>query len=141
MDGSVGHERHQANGGTPVNAKQRAAIRRLVDEYLPRFEAGETPTTKQGGYFRRFLEQVERDELIDYDYTLRLEHLGSWPALKDLDLIGRADLADVRALLTAGIRSEYLGSLAADGSVWAIYVEAGTFTALLRRLDELEGEG
>jgi hypothetical protein len=125
--------------GNPVNDEHRAVIRHLLDQYLPHFEAGEVPSMAPGSYFMRFIAQAEKDKIINDDYVLRLEHLGGWNALTDLDLIGRAGVDDVRALLTAALRSgEHRGSLDDISSVWREYAEAGTFTAILHRLGELE---
>jgi len=121
--------------------EQRAVIRRFVDEYLPHFEAGEAPSMEQGSYFMRMIEQAEKDEIIDDDYVMGLDRLGGWDALKDLELIGRARIDDVRVLLTAALRSgEYRDNFDDYSSVWREYAQAGTFTAVLRRLDQLERE-
>ena len=121
--------------------EQRAVIRRFVDGYLPHFEAGEAPTVEQGSFFMRMIEQAEKDEIIDDDYVMGLDRLGGWDALKDLELIGRARIDDVRVLLTAALRSgEYRENFDDYSSVWREYAQAGTFTAILRRLDQLERE-
>jgi hypothetical protein len=125
-----------------MNDEHRAVIRRLVDAFLPHFEAGEIPSTEPGSFFMRFLEQAEADKVINDDYVLRLESLGGWGALKDLELIGRAGIDDVRALLTAAFRSsEQRGTIDIPCKVWREYAQAGTFTAILRRLDKLGKEG
>jgi len=121
--------------------EQREVIRRFVDKYLPPFEAGEPPTMEQGSFFIQLIEQAEKDEIIDDDYVLGLERLGGWGALKDLELIRRARIDDVRVLLTAALRSgEYRENFDDYSSVWREYAQAGTFTAILRRLDQLERE-
>jgi len=121
--------------------EQRGVIRRLVDKYLPHFEAGDLPTMEQGGFFMNLIEQAEKDEIIDDDYVMGLERLGGWDALKDLELIRRARIDDVRALLTAALRSgEYRENFDDYSNVWREYAQAGTFTAILRRLDQLEKE-
>ena len=121
--------------------EQRAVIRRFVDKFLPHFEAGEAPTVEQGSFFMRMIEQAEKDEIIDDDYVMGLERLGGWDTLKDLELIGRARIDDVRVLLTAALRSgEYREKSDDYSSVWREYAQAGTFTAILRRLDQLERE-
>jgi hypothetical protein len=128
-------------GDTPMTDEQRAVIRRFVDGYLPHFEAGEAPTVEQGSFFMRMIEQAEKDEIIDDDYVMGLERLGGWDTLKDLELIGRARIDDVRVLLTAALRSgEYRENFDDYSSVWREYAQAGTFTAILRRLDQLERE-
>jgi len=121
--------------------EQRAVIRRFVDGYLPHFEAGEAPTVEQGSFFMRMIEQAEKDEIIDDDYVMGLDRFGGWDTLKDLELIGKARIDDVRVLLTAALRSgEYREKSDDYSSVWREYAQAGTFTAILRRLDQLERE-
>jgi len=121
--------------------EQRAVIRRFVDKFLPHFEAGEAPTVEQGSFFMRMIEQAEKDEIIDDDYIMGLERLGGWDALKDVELIRRAKIDDVRVLLTAGFRvSEFREDFNSPESIWREYAQAGTFTAILRRLDQLERE-
>jgi hypothetical protein len=125
-----------------VTDEHRAIIRRLVDEYLPHFEAGEAPTMDEDSFFMRLIDQAERDKIIDDDYIMGMERLGGWEALTDLALIGRAGIDDVRVLLTAGFRSsEHWGDARDIGGVWRGYAQAGTFTALLRRLDQLAKAG
>ena len=128
-------------GSPPMTDDQCEVIRRLVGEYLPHFEAGEAPSMRQGSFFMRFIEQAAQDDILDEEYVMRLERLGGWDALKDLDLIGRAKIDDVRALLTAGFRSsEYFERDVSPDMVWRDYAQAGTFTAILRRFDRLERE-
>ena len=96
---------------------------------------------EQGSFFMNLIEQAEKDEIIDDDYVMGLERLGGWDALKDLELIRRARVDDVRALLTAALRSgEYRENFDDYSNVWREYALAGTFTAILRRLDQLERE-
>jgi len=119
--------------------EQRAAIRRLVNRYLPSFEAAQIPSTLEGNFFMRMIEEAEKDGIIDNDYVMGLERLGGWDALKDLELISRAGIDDVRVLLTAAFRvSEYRENNDNVESDWREYAEAGTFKAILRRLDQLE---
>jgi len=119
--------------------EHREIIRHLVDEYLPPFESGEVPTMEPNGFFMRFLEQVEKDKILSDDYVVGIESLGGWQALKDLDLIGREKIDVIRVLLTAAIRSsEHLDNYENPDSIWREYAQAGTFTAILRRLDQLE---
>jgi len=137
----MNHAEASNRGDTPMTDEQRAVIRRFVDGYLPHFEAGEAPTVEQGSFFMRMIEQAEKDEIIDDDYVMGLERLGGWDTLKDLELIGRARIDDVRVLLTAALRSgEYRENFDDYSSVWREYAQAGTFTAILRRLDQLERE-
>lgn len=119
--------------------EQRAIVRSLVDKYLPFFEANAFITSERENFFMQFVEQVEADKVINEDYVIDLERIGGRDALKDLDLIGRAGIDEIRALLTAALRSsEYVEAYNHPESIWREYAQAGTFMAILRRLDQLE---
>ena len=121
--------------------EHRKIIRHLVDEYLPHFESGEVPTMEPSGFFMRFLEKAEEDKILSDNYFVGIESLGGWQVLKDLELIGREKIDVIRVLLTAAIRSsEHLENYDNPESIWREYAQAGTFTAILRRLDQLEKE-
>jgi len=89
----------------------------------------------------RFLEQAEKDKFLADNYAVGIENLGGWQALNDLELIGRAKIDVIRLLLTAAFRSsEHRENYDNPDNIWREYTQAGTFTAILRRLDQLEKE-
>ena len=101
----------------------------------------------QVGYVNRFalleflLEKAEEAKILSDNYVVGIESLGGWQVLKDLELIGREKIDVIRVLLTAAIRSsEHLENYDNPDSIWREYAQAGTFTAILRRLDRLEKE-
>lgn len=118
-----------------MTAADSAAIQKLVD-FMPLFESGDEPSTNN--WFMDFY-RLASEEFEDRDYQKNMERFGDWEGLKDLDFIRRAGIDNLKTVLTAACRSEYWGSADFSGSIWREYHEAGTFTAALQRLAELEG--
>ena len=122
-----------------MNAADRKTIEKLL-AFLPQFESGEHPTTERDNFFMEF-HDVAAHEFRSENYIEQIEKLGGWDCLKDLELIRRAGWDDLRAILTALLRSERWCSYDYSGSVWREYNNAGSFMAVLNRLAELENGG
>jgi hypothetical protein len=98
--------------------------------YLTRFEAGEKPD--YDNWFMDFY-KLAANEFTDIEYPQNIETMG-WDRLTDIEFIGRADIDQLKTILTAICRSE---RFAMGGEPWGRYVDAGCFPAILRRLGEL----
>jgi hypothetical protein len=105
-------------------------IEKLI-AYIPQFESGEEPTSDN--WFMDFY-HLALEECQDISYRHCFDRL------TDFELIKKASLNELKPLLMGVCRSEYWLSADYSGHVWRDYNRQGTFTAILRRLDELEKE-